>query len=49
MLQGSILQYFDLHKLIIGIENQFLVFSLGGRLRQVLLYLQCILQYFWPT
>ena len=27
---------FDLHKAIIGLENQFLVFFLSGRLRQVL-------------
>ena len=30
---------FDLHSAIIGIENQFMVFYLSGRLRQVLLYL----------
>ena len=29
---------FDLHLAIIGLENQFLVFFLSGRLRQVLLY-----------
>ena len=29
---------FDLHEAIIGLENQFLVFFLSGRLRQVLLY-----------
>ena len=34
----SILQYFELHQAIIGIENQFLVFFLSGRSRQVLLY-----------
>ena len=31
-------QYFDLHLAIISLENQFLVFFLSGRLRQVLLY-----------
>ena len=31
---------FDLHKAIIGLENQFLVFFFSGRLRQVLLYNQ---------
>ena len=35
----SILQYFDLHKAIIGLENQILVFFLSGRLRQGLLQL----------
>ena len=29
---------FDLHEAIIGLENQFLVFFLSGRLRQVSLY-----------
>ena len=39
ILQNApILQYFDLHKAIIGIENQFSVFFLSGHLRQVLLY-----------
>ena len=30
---------FDLHQAIIRLENQYLVFFLSGRLRQVLLYL----------
>ena len=34
----SILNTFDLHEAIIGFENQFLVFFLSDRLRQVLLY-----------
>ena len=29
---------FDLHSAIVGIENQFLVFLLSGRIRQVFLY-----------
>ena len=33
----SILQYFDLHLVKIGLENQFLVFYLSGHLRHVLL------------
>ena len=32
---------FDLYKVIIGLENQILVFFLSGRLRQVLLYDNC--------
>ena len=35
-----ILQYFDLHKAIIGVEKQFLVLVLSGHLRQVLLYME---------
>ena len=35
---GAFCNTFDLHKGTIGIENQFLVFLLSGRLRQVLLY-----------
>ena len=34
---GSFCNTFDLHLGIIGLENQFLVFFLSGRLRQVLL------------
>ena len=54
MLFWSILQYFDLHLAIIGLENQFFVFVLShGHLRQVLLYCRklfwSILQYFWPA
>ena len=30
----------DLYQAIIGLENQFLVFFLSGRLRQVLLYFE---------
>ena len=35
---GAFCNTFDLHKAIICLENQFLVFFLSGRLRQVLLY-----------
>ena len=35
---GAFCNTFDLHLAIIGLENQFLVFLLSGRLRQVLLY-----------
>ena len=35
---GAFCNTFDLHLAIIGLENQFLVFFLSGRLRQVLLY-----------
>ena len=38
MLSWSILQYFGPALSIIGLENQFLVLFLSGRLRQVLLY-----------
>ena len=31
---GAFSNTFDLHKAVIGIENQFLVFFLSGRLRQ---------------
>ena len=35
---GAFCNTFDLHfKVIIGLENQFLVFIFSGRLRQVLL------------
>ena len=34
----TVLHTFDLHYAIISLENQFLVFFLSGRLRQVLLY-----------
>ena len=34
---GAFCNTFDLHLAIIGIENQFLVFFLSGRLRQALL------------
>ena len=34
---GAFCNTFDLHQAIIGIKNQFLVFLLSGRLRQVLL------------
>ena len=33
---------FNLHLVIIGLENQFLVFFLIGRLRQVLLYINYV-------
>ena len=36
---GAFCNTFDLHKAIIGRENQFFVFFLSGRLRQVLLYI----------
>ena len=32
---GAFFNTFDLHSVIIGLENQFLVFFLSGRLRQV--------------
>ena len=35
---GAFCHSFDLHLAINGLENQFLVFFLSGRLRQVLLY-----------
>ena len=35
---GAFCNTFDLHQVIIGIENQFLVFFFSGSLRQVLLY-----------
>ena len=35
---GALCNMFDLHLAIISIENQFLVFFLSGRLRQVVLY-----------
>ena len=35
---GAFCNTCDLHQAIIGLENQFLVFSLCGRLRLVLLY-----------
>ena len=35
---GAFCNTFDLHLAIIGLENQFLIFFLSGRLRQVLLY-----------
>ena len=35
---GAFCNAFDLHKVIIGLENQYLVFFLSGRLRQVVLY-----------
>ena len=35
---GAFCNTSDLHKAITGIENQFLVFFLSGRVRQVLLY-----------
>ena len=34
---GAFCNTFDLHQVIIGLENQFLVFFLSGRRRQVLL------------
>ena len=34
---GAFCNTFDLHSVIIDLENQFLVLSLSGRLRQVLL------------
>ena len=37
---GAFCNTFDLHLAIIGLENQFLVFFLSGRLRQVLLHSQ---------
>ena len=37
---GAFCNTLDLHQAKIGIENQFLVFFLSGRLRQVLLYLE---------
>ena len=37
---GAFCNTFDLHQAIIGLEKQFLVFFLSGRLRQVLLYSQ---------
>ena len=36
---GAFCNTFDLHEGIIGLENQFLLFFLSGRLRQVLLYI----------
>ena len=38
MLSWNILQHFWPAKAIFGLENQFLIFFLSGRLRQVLLY-----------
>ena len=35
---GAFCNTFDLHKAIIGLETNFLVFFMSGRLRQVLLY-----------
>ena len=35
---GAFRNTFDLHKAIIGLESQFLVFFLSDSLRQVLLY-----------
>ena len=35
---GAFCNTFHLHEAIIGLENQFMVFFLSGRLRQVLLY-----------
>ena len=35
---GAFCNTFELHLVIIGLENQYLVFFLSGRLRQVLLY-----------
>ena len=35
---GAFCNTFDLHEAIFGLENQFSVFFLSGRLRQVLLY-----------
>ena len=35
---GAFCNTFDLHLAIIGLEKQYLVFVLSGRLRQVLLY-----------
>ena len=35
---GAFCNTFDLHKGIIGFENQFFVYFLSGHLRQVLLY-----------
>ena len=37
---GAFCNTFDLHYVLIGLENQFLVFVLSGCLRQVLLYNQ---------
>ena len=44
MLSRSILQYVwpVLSDMMIGLENQFFVFFLSGRLRQVLLYTHCV-------
>ena len=39
---GAFCNTFDLHKAIICLENQLLVFFFSGRLRQVLLYLHCV-------
>ena len=39
---GAFCNTFDLHKTIIGLEYKFLVFSLSGCLRQVLLYTVCL-------
>ena len=36
---GAFCNTFDLHEAIIGLENQFFVFFLSGRLRQILLYI----------
>ena len=36
--RGAFCNAFNFHWVIIGIENQFLVFLLSARLRQVLLY-----------
>ena len=36
---GAFCNTFDLHLVIIGLENQFLVFFLSGLLRQILQYL----------
>ena len=40
---------FDLHLAIIGLENQFLVFFLIGRLRQVLLYINYVFYTHWSV
>ena len=42
---GAFCNTFDLHYAIIGLENQFLIFFLSGRLRQVLLYLTTTVTY----
>ena len=36
---GAFCNTFDLHSVIMGLNKQFLVFFLSGRLRQALLYL----------
>ena len=38
---------FDLHYMVIDLENQFLVFFLSGHLMQVLLYTKPLIHFVW--